>query len=185
MKVHFVSALNGPTNDYKAIVKVVTEKKHSLITDHYLCRKLEDVNQESASESEKYIRNVRKWMTAADLVIVETTKPDVSLGYEIAVALSMHKQTAVIYNRNVGHIPSALKGIHSDKFQLCSYELVDLKQVISDVLDFAENNLPVRFNLFISSQQNAELEQICENEGVSKASVVRKLIQDHNESHRF
>lgn len=178
MKVHFVSTVDGPKQLHRRTTDEIKRLGHELITEHYLMRKLDEINHESLEESQEYVSKLKSWMRDADVVVFDTSKPDISVGYEIAIAMSLHKQSIVLYHEH-SEVPHALKGIQTYKLQLLKYSDSDLETVIGDALSIASEELNIRFNLIMSSQLNADLERVSHERGLHKSSFVRKLIKDY------
>jgi hypothetical protein len=180
MKVLFVTAVDGLRYYHKRIVDHVIKRGDELVTDHYLSRKISEIKDETEQDSEEYIRKFRRWLRDSDVVIFETSRPDISVGYEIAIALSMLKQTIVMYHKKVGHIPHGLKGIHSEKFQLVEYDEYSLESSLDCSLEMAHEDLSIRFNFIISSQMNNFLEDASKTERINKSTLLRRLVLNYS-----
>lgn len=144
LKVHFMGAIDGDKDSYKVIIKKLEELGFFVVTKHSIERKIDDIRVESSSESFLVAEKIKNWIQISDIVIFEATKPDISIGYEIALSLNtVSKCVIVLYQDNQDNIPHELKGIRSKRFRLLPYSLKSLtkqlEMVISDLL--ISNNL--------------------------------------------
>ena len=187
MKVHFAADVGGDKEDFKMICQLIEKLDHSLVTDHYLSRNLSDIDKESPEESKFYVERSMKWIKSADVVVFETTKPDISIGYELAVAVSLHKPVIVLYNDTKSKAPNSIKGVEREKLQIVGYNRDTLVEVLDIVLENAHDSADVRFNFFISPSIGSYLDWIAKNKKVPRSVHLRNLIQrdmEENEEYR-
>lgn len=177
MRVHFMSAVDGDKDLFAKITATIDSLGHELVTNHYLERKVEDIKLESSSESELYAKKVHKWIRKADVVIFETTKPDVSVGFELALALNMMKPVIVLYHKDNGIRPFSLQGISTDKLQLLSYDENTLVETLTLALEYALETSDVRFNFFISPSIGVYLDWISKYKKIPRSVYLRSLIE--------
>jgi hypothetical protein len=177
MKVHFMGAVDGNQDNYKKIVEKIIASGHELVTTHFLERSIDEIQQESPAESELYAKKSHKWIRLADIVIVETSRTDVSIGYEIALAMNMMKPVIVLYHKDSPNIPFSLKGVNSDKLQVLSYNDDTLGEMLGLALDYASETSDVRFNFFISPSIGLYLDWISKHKKIPRSVYLRTLIE--------
>ncbi|MFZ1721439.1 MAG: hypothetical protein WAU07_02955 [Microgenomates group bacterium] len=177
MKIHFMAAVDGNKEDYKRIIDSIEQLNHEIITRHYLERSIREIINESPSDSELYARKVLRWIKKADVIVYETTKPDVSVGYELALAVNLMKPVIVLYNEQVGVPPHSLKGVDSEKIQVIGYKADNLSEIIDLSLEHAIDVSDVRFNFFISPTIGQYLDWISKNKKIPRSVYLRNLIE--------
>jgi len=183
MKVHLMAAIDGSKDDYRKIIHAIEKSGHSLVTNHLLDRKIEDIENESADEAELAAKKIQQWIKKADVIIYEVTKPDVSIGFEVASALHLGKPVVVLYRSDNGSVPHGLKGISSDKLQVLSYDHNTLEELIKLSLEYAQETNDTRFNFFISPNLSHYLDWVSQTMKIPRSVYLRKLIEDDRESH--
>ncbi|NCN51129.1 MAG: hypothetical protein GW762_03130 [Candidatus Pacebacteria bacterium] len=187
MKVHFAAAVDGDKSDFKKICQFIHKLDHSLVTDHYLSRTLDDIDKESPQEAKFYVERSMNWIKTADVVVFETTKPDISIGYELAVAVSLHKPVIALYNDKKSNPPNSIKGVEKEKLQIVGYNEDTIDDVLDIILENAAESADVRFNFFISPAIGNYLDWIAKNKKIPRSVYLRNLIQkdmEDNEEYR-
>ena len=187
MKVHFAAAVDGEKEDFIKLCKFIEKLDHTIVTDHYLSRSLVAIQRESAEESKFYVERSMQWIKSADVVVFETTKPDISIGYELAVAVSLHKPVIALYNDKKTTAPNSIKGVEKEKLQIVGYNEDTIDEVLDIVLENAAESADVRFNFFISPAIGNYLDWIAKNKKIPRSVYLRNLIQkdmEDNEEYR-
>lgn len=176
MKIHFTAALRGNKEVYQKFFNILKKLGYEIITDHILKRDIEEVEKETPEEAELYSRKMQRWIRNADIVISEVSVSDVSVGYEITIALNLGKPVILLYTR--GNEPHALKGTNLEKLHTFSYNLDNLEEVLKEALVYAKDQMDVRFNFFISPKIGAYLDWMSRTKKVPRAVYLRKLIEE-------
>ena len=117
----------------------------------------------------------------ADVIIIETTTHSLTMGYYVKMALDLDKPVIILYQKNSK--PYYFSGIENDKLQLVEYSLDNLKDVLSFALNYAKENLDIRFNLFIASELNEYLKWAAGKQHMARSNFVRNLIIEHKKEH--
>ena len=177
MKVHFNAPLNGKKEYYQRIVAKIHQLGYELVTNHVLERDITQVEAETEAESELQSKKLASWIKNADIVVFETSYPDVSLGYEIALALNMSKPVVVLYRKEM-NTPHGLKGIKSEKLQLVSYNDATLEEMLEYALDYAEEATDIRFNFFVTPTISAYMDWIARERKLPRSVYLRRLIEN-------
>lgn len=170
--------IRGNREDYKKIIELIQKQGHELVTTHVIERTPKDVEGETAAEAELYARKILTWIKKADVIVFEVSQPAVSVGFEVATALNMSKPVVVLYKKDSGIIPHALKGIHNDKLQILSYDDLTLGEMLELSLDYAQETADVRFNFFVSPAISSYLDWIAQHKKVPRSVYLRNLIED-------
>mgnify|MGYP000846877741 CR=1 FL=1 len=181
MKIHFIASAIGNKNDYGSIIDLVEKLGNTIITRHAIERSREQILSESPEESELYVKKFQTWHKKADVVIFEVTTPDISIGYEIAYALTLSKPVIVLYRRDINSqpgTPGALKGMHSERLQVLSYDDATLGEILALALDYAEETSDIRFNFFVTPTISAYLDWIAKERKLPRSVYLRRLIED-------
>lgn len=180
MKVHFNGPLDGNKEVYARIDKKIEALGYSLVTRHAIERDIKDVETETEAESELAAKKISSWIKKADIVVFEASRPDVSLGFEIASALNMSKPVIVLYHKS-GQVPHGLKGIHNDKLQLICYDDQTLEEMLEYSLEYAEESSDIRFNFFIPPRIVQYLDYIAREKKIPRSVYLRTLIEEDME----
>jgi len=118
------------------------------------------------------------------VIVFEASKPDVSLGYEVASALHLGKPVIVLYRANTGAVPHGLKGINSDKLQVDSYDEETLPELLKVAIDYAQDVSDIRFNFFISPSLSNYLDWISQTKKCPALYTCEKLIERDMEKNK-
>ncbi len=176
MKIHFISAVDNNKSICSLILKIIEKQGHQIVTKHYLERTIEQIEDETPDESKLYTKKTRQWINQADAIIIETTKADVSIGYELACCIHSNKPIVALYKRDGGNVPYSLKGLISEKVQSYDYDIQDLQGVLISAIEYIEAQPESKFNLFINGEISSYLKWASETRKVPKAVLVRNLI---------
>lgn len=180
MKFHFFASLEGDKKNYKKIFDILEKLKCQPISHHVFKRNIEDVKKETEQESELYAKKMVRWINQADFIIAEVTEQGVSTGFEIMASLQRNKPVAVLYEVNKGYIPHTLRGIQDEKLQIYSYQAdkeQELWNTLKMIVEDASEQSDMRFNFFISPNQQMYLDWIAKNKKIPRSVYLRDLIE--------
>jgi len=110
----------------------------------------------------------------ADAVVVETSFPSISVGFEISLALNLGKPVLLLHT-NEG--PTLLSSYSSEKLFCEKYTESTVKDVMEDFLLYVEDNADSRFTFFITSNIAHFLKKISRDKKIPKSVYLRKLIE--------
>lgn len=178
MHIHFASLVDGNQENFQLIVNQIKKLGHTLVTDHYLKRTIEEIENESPKESRDFHERFISWMKKSDIIVYEISKNDINAGYEVSHAISMKKPVIMLYEKGKCQIPYVFKGIESDLLQIVEYEIKDIEYYVTEAILYATKSLNVRYNFFITPRQSHFLEQIAKRRLISKSAIVRELIDN-------
>ncbi len=176
MLVHFMAVVDGNRDQYSHIIDIVKNQNHSLVTDHYLKRTIQEIEKETEVESYAYTKNFQNWIKKSDIVIFEVTKSDINTGIELSFAVSEMKPVIVLFKEETGKAPYSLKGVKNETIQIVPYSESNLEFELLSALNLSESQLSTRFNLILPAKQSALLSSIAKSKKTTKSAVVRQLI---------
>lgn len=180
MNIYFTASLTGKKqfeDNYKKIVELLNEFGHTVQSDHILKISSSDVKDQSIADRKKHHKKLQKWLSSADLVVAEVSYPSVSVGYEVALAISKNKPVLALYEKK--HAPVALLGEDSDKFLAASYDENSVNEEIRYLVDEVSGQMDTRFNFFISPKHQNYLDWIAKNRRIPRSVFLRQLIEEH------
>lgn len=178
MKIHFMSnVISGNKKDFLLISETIEELGHELVTRHVVERNPKELKTESSADAELYSKKAQSWIKRADIVLFETTQPDVSIGYEVATAMNLGKPVIILYKKDSSDAPHVLKGIDSEKLQILGYDNNTLKELVKVAIEYAQESVDVRFNFFISPSISGYLDWISLNKKIPRSVYLRNLIE--------
>lgn len=182
MTIYFNASVSGKKdyeNNYRSIIESLQNMGHEVIYEHIFDVDPTELVTQTPKERASHHKNLNKWLSKADAVIVEVSYPSVSVGYEIGLALDKNKPVLALYSTE--NPPAALAGENSEKFILAKYDRDnlqrDLKYLINDFADLQDT----RFNFFISPKHQNYLDWIAKNRKIPRSVFLRDLIEEHME----
>jgi len=178
MKAYFTASLRGIDKyygNYVRIVKALEElglevfEQTTKVTKNYVHKEI------SNEEKVRYYKQVLRWITQVDVVVVEASYSSLSIGHEISLALERDKPVVVLYCE--GDAPHFLIGIKSDKLLIQKYSLGDLKRVLKSAIEYASARHDTRFNFFIPRRLVVYLDWVSKKRRIPRAVYLRQLIR--------
>lgn len=184
MTVFFTSSIRGLKDfhsNLNAIHSAISILGHNYIGNYPFKVTEKEVYFANPNNNIKLFKDMEKFMKECDLMILEVSKHSSSMGYMIMRVLSMKKPVIALYVRE--NNPAFLIGIEDENFQLIEYETATVKDTIKKAIKFACEAGDIRFNLLLSPKLNIFLKEASQKEGISKATLIRKLLNKYkNES---
>lgn len=127
-------------------------------------------------ESKQYVRKLSNWIDRADFVVFEVSIEEVSLGFEMKMALERSKPILVLYDCRKGQLPFTLKGVTLNRLIIYDYDQRDdqeLKEILKSALGDIRDQLETRFTMILPSDINSYLNKVADN----RSEYIRKLIR--------
>lgn len=184
MNIYFTASAraNSETKiNYQKIFESIESLGHKNIDDYKI--NTNPVNFYSSSDNIKseIYKSALELIKKSDLVILEVSTHSLTMGYLIKYALDIKIPVIALYtNKNE---PGFAIGIEDENFQLIEYETATVKDTIKKAIKFACEAGDIRFNLLLSPKLNIFLKEASQKEGISKATLIRKLLNKYkNES---
>lgn len=182
MKAYFTASIVGKRNhlnNYQRIVDILKKKGLSVQFEHILHTTEEHLDKETKEGRIAFQQKLQRWITQADFVIVETSYPSISVGYEIALAAHLMKPVLMLFSE--GEAPSLLAAYKDEHIISQKYSPETLEEIISDFITYVEGTNDTRFTFFITSEIASYLDQISKADKLPKSVYLRRLIKEDME----
>lgn len=184
MQAYFTASLAGKKyhlTKYQKILSYLTSKGITVQAEHILGTTESQISLETKQQRLSFHAQLEKWISSCDFMVVETSFPSISVGYEISLALHRGKPILILYSEGD---PPSLLGHHTDEKLVCEkYTLDTLPAVIDDFLNYIKGTNDTRFTFFITPTIAAYLERISKTEKLPKSVYLRKLIENDMTNH--
>lgn len=102
------------------------------------------------------------------------------MGFYVKMALDLDKPTIILYQPN--YKPYYFSGIQNERLQIVEYTYDTIEETLKDALEYAKENLDIRFNLFIAQELNDYLKWVAKKHHMPRSNFVRNLIMDHKKA---
>ncbi len=184
MKVFFTASHRGKNKFgtyYEKIYKLLAELGFKHLSDTVVsvssAKYYDILDLEGREGYVKEYTRILNTIREADIILFESSYPSLGSGFMIQKSLEMNKPVIAMYLKD--NIPTFLAGIQDEKFQLVEYTENTLDQVIRDAVEKAQSLADKRFNFFISPSLLSYLNKASKEEGVTKSTFIRNLINDY------
>jgi len=178
MIAYFTASIVGKKHhlvNYLKIISFLRSKKINVICDHIVGGSEQKISLQTKDERIKFHKTLEKWIGSSDFVVVETTFPSISVGYEISLALQLNKTVLLLYSQGD---PPSLFGHHKNPNIICEkYTPATLNDIIDDFINFSQDKADCRFTFFITPEINKFLEDISRKQKLPKSVYLRRLIE--------
>jgi hypothetical protein len=178
MEAYFTASVVGKQyhfDKYKKIVEMLERKGVKVKYEHIFNASEATIRMKTKEERLAFEKQLENSITAADFMVVESTFPSISVGYEISLALNRGKPVLILYNSGD---PPSLFAYHSDEKLVCEkYSPDTLETIIDDFLNFVSGSSDMRFTFFITSKIAAYLDTVSKKRKVPKSVYLRYLIE--------
>ena len=182
MIIHFVGSryeIADNIEPLRKIVDVIKSKNYALahdwVEEAYNRQQKEGIDFKETDWTLLYKDSVEA-INKADVVVAETSTPSFSVGYQVALAVSMKKPTLVLSREGVEKSFFA-SGIEAG-VEYKKYNIDTVGGILSDFL--ASNDIAtkdMRFNFFIDRPIYNYLRWAALKTGKTKAEILRSLVQ--------
>lgn len=186
MSIYFTASVSAKNNyllEYKNIINHLESLGHKVTSKHITDITESEIQKESREEILLFQEKVEQWIKKCDCIIVDTSFPSVSVGYEIALALRIGKPILVFYGE--GGPPSLLTYYKDEKLITEKYTDANYKDTIENFISFVKGKTELRFTFFITPSIAVFLDEVSRKEKLPKAVYIRKLIEKDMRHHRF
>lgn len=186
MKIYFTAAIsnipNGHQDNYQVIVDTLKKMGHQVNAEHILGKTAKDMQKQSQEEQLRIFKKMVVWKHQSEMVIVEASYPSFGVGQEISYALTQNRPVVALHLKE--RKPNLLQAINPDYLYIVEYSLKNLKEVLSDYIDYAKDIVDTRFNFFISSEIEAFLDWVSKERKIPRAVFLRQLIEEDMRKNR-
>lgn len=179
MKLYFTAALTScpksHLENYQKIIRVLKDLGHRVNDDNVFGKRVVDESQ----PEEKVVATHRRMIAKkhqADIIVIEGSYPSISVGQELAYALSNNKPSIILHLP--GKMPYILRGVGADYLHVVEYTNDTLKELLDDYIEYAKETADTRFNFFISPKIENFLDWISKKRKVPRAVFLRGLIEE-------
>jgi len=184
MNVYFTASIVGKKDflkNYLIIIDILKKKGYTVQSDHIVNVTESQIHMKTREERLTFHKKLENWVQHCDFMVVESSFPSISVGYEISIALQYRKPVLILYS--VGDPPS-LFGYHSDeKIVSEKYMLDTVEDIIDEFIMFVKEAADTRFTFFITPQIAAYLDKVSVREKTPKSVYLRKMIESHIKEH--
>ncbi|HBO11007.1 TPA: hypothetical protein DD448_03615 [Candidatus Collierbacteria bacterium] len=180
MKIYFTSAISNVSPEvrglYTKVIRILEDLGHTVIANHLQNKDEKVIESQTEKDALEIQSKMSKWKKQADLVVVEASTPSFGVGQEIAEALADNRQVVILFLK--GKKPHVLVNQGQDSMYLVEYTPENLREQLTEYVDFAKANSDTRFNFFISPQIGSYLDWISRKKKLPRAVYLRRLIED-------
>jgi 2'-deoxynucleoside 5'-phosphate N-hydrolase len=161
--------------NYLKIIDILKSNKMDVISDHIINVDEQNISLQSKEKRLAFHTQLEKWINNCDIMVVESTFPSISVGYEISLAIHRNKPVLILYSEGD---PPSLFAYHEDEKLICEkYSDDTLKPIIEDFLNYASVGTDHRFTFFINAEITSYLEKVSRTQKLPKSVYLRKLIE--------
>lgn len=109
MKIYFAASIRGGRNDSGIYRQIIAELQQygTVLTEHIGATNLTSFGEKNLSDAQIFNRDI-DWLTKADVVVAEVTRPSLGVGYEIGRAEMLDKKILCLFRHNSNHRLSAM-----------------------------------------------------------------------------
>jgi hypothetical protein len=184
LNVYFTASIVGKKNflsQYQTIVEALRVKGFTVQAEHILNVSEAEIHMETREQRLKFQRTLEKWIQKCDFMVVETSFPSISVSYEISLGVQYNKPILLLYA--VGTPPSLLAHHTNEKVVCEKYTNDTVHGIIDDFVNYVRGASDTRFTFFITPEIARYLDKVSIHEKMPKSVYLRKLIEDHIQSH--
>jgi len=180
MKIYFTGSISHVSPEgrdlYDKIIAILERLGHTVMASHMQNKDGSVIKNQTEKEAAFIQNKMNKWRKQANLLVAEVSTPSFGVGQEIAEALADNRQVLALYLK--GKKPNILTHQGRDLLYLVDYSVDNLREQLTEYVDFAKANSDTRFNFFISPQIGSYLDWISRKKKLPRAVYLRRLIED-------
>jgi hypothetical protein len=177
MNIYFTASIVGKKSylqNYLKIIEILNKKNHKVSSDHIIKSSENQINLQTEEQRHKFHNELKKWIMEADAMVVETSFPSISVGFEISLAINLGKPVLLLY---INEGQTLLSSYNNEKLFCEKYILSTLDDIIEDFLLYVKGHADSRFTFFINSNIADYLEKISRDKKIPKSAFIRNLIE--------
>lgn len=181
MNIYFTASIVGRKSylqNYLKIIEILNKKGHKVLSDHIIKASENKIDLQTEEQRKKFHKQLKKWIMDANAVVVETSFPSISVGFEISLALNFGKPVLLLYTKEA---PSLLSSYENEKLICAQYKINDLKSILDDFTNYVHGKSNQRFTFFINSKIANFLEEISRKKSLPKSVYLRNLVEKEME----
>lgn len=172
----------GTNNALLKIIETLEKEGNSVFHQHITEKSQKDLDSMSINENSKFHSDILKKIKSCDIVVSECSEQSLSVGYLLSYAAELGKPVIIFYSSNSSR-PNLFPTLtDSGKFFLVDYsnesEIFDL---VTEYVEYAQEQMDVRFNFFISPAIGNYLDWISKEKKIPRSVYLRNLIEKNME----
>jgi len=178
MRAYFTASIAGKKHyldNYLKIIELLKKHGVQVTSDHIINTEETAINLETKEQRLKFQKKLESWVDEADFMVVESTFPSISVGYEISLAVHKGKPVLALFSQ--GDPPSLIFNNEEEKIVCEKYSDKDLEEIVTDFLNYVQGGSDTRFTFFVSSEIASYLSKMAKKMKVPKSVYLRYLIQ--------
>ncbi len=179
MKIVFIGTIIGKNKEkYEKIVRILEKTGNKVVADHVMNTDQKDIDSWDEAKKIAFHRNVIRRIKISDIVVAEISEHSTSVGFLLSLAIrEYYKPTIVLFQGEKE--PNLLSTLEADsKLQMVVYENdQDLEKELPMEVNFAKDQMDVRFNFFVPPQIVSYLDWIAKKRKMPRAVYLRRLIE--------
>lgn len=148
---------------------------HEIVIDYLSKENFKDFYKPTSFHIKHVFDQADELMKKSDVIILETSTPSVTTGFQILHALKNEKNVVCLYTK--GNRQLFIEGIDDERFQLWEYSQSNYKKVIDLALDNLFFEKDIRYNMMLSKKMNVYLNKLSKKTKTPKAVYIRGLIK--------
>lgn len=189
MKIMMVGSIRNSAQSsdiLSQIVEILETDGHHVLHEHVTQKTQTDLNAMSANENSKFHSDILKKIKSSDIIVSECSNQSLSVGYLLSYAAEMGKPVVIFYSKESPK-PNLFPTLtQSGKFFVVAYQnKEELPALVTEYVDYAQEQIDVRFNFFISPAIGNYLNWISKEKKIPRSVYLRTLIEkdmeDNNE----
>ncbi len=177
MNIYFTASARATPEtkiNYQKIFNSIEDLGHNNIDNYQINTNPKKFYTSSDDNKSKIYNNALELIKKSDLVILEVSTHSLTMGYLIKYSLDIKIPVIALYTGE--NEPGFAIGIEDENFQLIEYEASSVKETIKKAIKYASEAGDIRFNLLLPPKLSIFLKEASEKEGISKATLLRKLL---------
>jgi hypothetical protein len=181
MKVMLISTIRGKESNAEAIstiVRAIETAGNTCFHDHLSSATQQSLDNMKKEENLNFHRSIIEKIKESDVVVSESSHESLSVGYLISTAIDLGKPVIIFYNASSA-APNIFPTLsETGKIYVVKYSTVtELTGLVSEYIDYANEQVDVRFNFFISPKIGQYLDWVSRNKKLPRSVYLRNLIE--------
>lgn len=160
---------------FRKVQDHLKQSGHEIAFDYLSREHFSDFYQPTSFHVKHIFDQANELIGESDVIILETSTPSITIGYQIFQALKQQKNVICLYTK--GNRQLFIDGIDDELFQMWEYSEANYKKVINTALNSLLSEKDVRYNIMLNKKMNEYLNQLSKDTKTPKAVYLRNLIR--------
>jgi hypothetical protein len=178
MEVYFTASIVGKRDylaSYEKIVNILKSWGHEVVAAHILQTTEAEIHFETKEHRINFHKQLEGWISHADCMVVESSFPSISVGYEISLAIRLGKPVLIVYRD--GDPPSLFSEFQEHQIICEKYNDQSLSEVLESFVGYVAGKRDLRFTFFLPADLALYLDQAATIHHLPKSGYLRQLIK--------